>query len=224
MHKYFLNLNLQFFAADGGAAGGSEGGDATGDGDKGGSSTETTETTETTEGTGETPAAVDTSWIDSLYSASEDAKDEEEGVTDETMIPKKRFDSINTKYKETAANAKTLAADYEALQIDHKEVTAAHKEAADRVKSLESVLTSMVDTHMESIDESYHDLIPTDKTVEEKLAWIVKAKEKGMFGGGSGSYEYEIGGMSNPAQSKGSGRSTNGMNPLQLMQMGYGSK
>lgn len=213
MHnKYFLNLNLQFFAADGGAVGGSEGGDATGDGDKGDSSAGTTEVA------GDKGEATDTSWIDSLYDGLNE--EGEDGV----MIPKKRFDSINTKYKEATTNAKSLAADYEALQSTHKEVTTAHKEATDRVKSLESVLTSMVDTHMESIDESYHDLIPTDKTVEEKLAWIVKAKEKGMFGGGSGSYEYEIGGMTNPSQSKGSGRSTNGMNPLQLMQMGYGSK
>lgn len=216
-NKYFLNLNLQFFAADGGAAGGSEGGDATGDGDKGGSSVETAAGETGDQGTA--AAAVDTSWIDSLYT---DADDKTEEIDDsETMIPKKRFDSINSKYKDASTIAKAMATEFDALKVEHTELTTAHKEAADRVKSLESVLSGMVDTHMESIDESYHDLIPADKTVEEKLSWIIKAKEKGMFGGGSGSYEIEIGGMTNPSQGRGS-RSTSGMNPLQLMQMGYG--
>ena len=210
MHK-FLTLHLQFFAADGGTAGGgsTDGGDAAAT-DKGGDSTD----------------GSDTSWIDSLY-ADDDAKTEPaatETKEEESMIPKKRFDSVNSKYKELSSNSEKLTGEYEKLQGDYSALEAAHKAADERVHSLEKVLVSMVDAELEEIDESYHDLIPTDKSVEEKLDWIRKAKAKGMFGSGSGSYEIEIGGMSNPGSAAARGRQTQGLNPLQLMQMGYGSK
>lgn len=220
--RNLLKLHLQFFAADGGTAGGGADSGSTGT-DKGDSGTDAG-----------TTGGEDTSWIDSLY-ADDSTKDDQtaadqpttktdDSTEDDTMIPKKRFDSVNSKYKDLSTSNKTLVADMEQLQNDYSALEAAHTAADTRVKSLEKVLTGMVEAELEAIDESYHDLIPSDKSVEEKLDWIRKAKAKGMFGSGSGSYEYEIGGMSNPGSSGSRGRQTQGLNPLQLMQMGYGGK
>lgn len=200
-----LRLNIQFFSAEGGTGGAGEGGSPEGG---------TPDATDKTGDSGDT----DTSWIDELYAPKPDEDDSEN-----QMIPKKRFDSVNSKYKDLTGTNKTLSDTHEKLQSDFKALEAEHGVAAGRVSSLEGVITKMVDAELELIDETYHDLIPQDKTVEEKLDWILKAKQKGMFGMGQGSYEYEIGGMSNPGGAS-RGRNTTGMNPLQLMTMGYGSK
>lgn len=188
-----LKLNLQFFAADEGGTGAEGAAAAAGTGSD------------------------DSSWIDDLYSGGND-----EGKTDENMIPKSRFDSVNEKYKQLSSDSKAKEAGYaeSATKLEAAENTA--KELGGRVESLEAVFKTMVDAEMEQIDESFHDLIPTDKSVEQQLDWIMKAKQKGMFGlTGSGSMEFEIGNMSNP-KGNGKGRSTEGLNPIQLLTMGYG--
>jgi ribonucleoside-triphosphate reductase len=138
------------------------------------------------------------------------------------MIPKSRFDTVNSKYKELSISSQKTAGDYEALKTTHGEAEAALKVSGERVTALEGVIKSLVDAQLEQIDESYHDLIPQDKTIEQQLDWIVKAQAKGMFGMGKGSYEIEIGGMTNPGSGRKGGRSTEGANPLQLLTMGYG--
>jgi ribonucleoside-triphosphate reductase len=191
-----LRLHLQFFA-EGGEGG--EGSEDSGTADKGGSD--------------------DTSWIDDLYSGDDESKDT---TKDEGMIPKSRFDTVNSKYKELSISSQKTAGDYEALKTTHGEAEAALKVSGERVTALEGVIKSLVDAQLEQIDESYHDLIPQDKTIEQQLDWIVKAQAKGMFGMGKGSYEIEIGGMTNPGSGRKGGRSTEGANPLQLLTMGYG--
>lgn len=207
--RNMLRLNIQFFAADGGSGGAGDGGD--------GGTPDASGTPDKTGDSGEP----DTSWIDELYAPEPD--DKEDGSDKDQMIPKKRFDSVNSKFKDLTGANKTLSETHEKLQGEFTTLTEAHAVATKRVESLEGVLIKMVDAELEQIDGTYHDLIPQDKTVEEKLDWILKAKQKGMFGLGQGSYEYEIGGMSNPGGAN-RGRNTNGMNPLQLMTMGYGSK
>jgi ribonucleoside-triphosphate reductase len=164
-------------------------------------------------GTADKGGSDDTSWIDDLY---------KDTTKDEGMIPKSRFDTVNSKYKELSISSQKTAGDYEALKTTHGEAEAALKVSGERVTALEGVIKSLVDAQLEQIDESYHDLIPQDKTIEQQLDWIVKAQAKGMFGMGKGSYEIEIGGMTNPGSGRKGGRSTEGANPLQLLTMGYG--
>lgn len=194
MTKMLLPLNLQFFAEDGGGAGG-EGG---GDGD----------------------------WLDNYYSDKDKEGKGDKG--NENMIPKSRFDSVNSKYKDLLDSSKSKQTEYDDMvkQLEeHGNTAKTLQETIDaggkRVEALEIVIKGMLDAELEQIDADYHELVPSDKPIEEQLDWLRKAKSKGMFG--SKGYEFEIGQPSNPRNSGKAGRA-DGMNPLQMLSMGYSNK
>lgn len=158
-------------------------------------------------------------WIDDFYA---------DNKKDENMIPKSRFDSINTKYKELLDATKTKDTEYADLVKKLEDADGSSKtlqETIDagtqRIEALEGLIQGMLESELEQIDEEYHELVPKDKPIEEQLDWLRKAKAKGLFG--SKGYEFEIGQPSNPRGRQGSTR-TEGMNPIQLLTMGYGSK
>jgi exonuclease VII small subunit len=200
MFLNLLPLNLQFFATDEGSGGTSD------------------------------------NWIDDYYKSIEgnqddngnDGKSDDKSKQDEHMIPKKRFDEVNKKYKELSDLMKTKQVEYDEMVKKVEEGEASLKEAQkaiekgkERIKTLEKVIQGIFEAELEEIDEAYHELIPEDMSIEEKLDWLVKAKKKGLFK--SQSYEIEIGGMSNPAKQT-SSRSFEGLNPIQLLTMGYGQR
>jgi chromosome segregation ATPase len=191
-----LKLDLQYFSADDGGAGGSGG---SGD------------------------------WIDEFYGETEGNKDSSKDNKDENMIPKSRFDSVNTKFKELSEASKTKQAEYEELQKSYDAEVSSKSELEEgvkardsRIEALEGVLKGMLDAELEQIDEELRELVPSDKPIEEQLQWFAKAKQKGLFG--VTTMEYEIGGMSNPGKSAKGSKGYEGMNPIQLFTMGYGSK
>jgi hypothetical protein len=118
---------------------------------------------------------------------------------DEHMIPKSRFDEVNRKYKEVLAKLQEIEkakeeeekakaeqlGEFEKLYRESeakvKTLEAEHKTATERVKALESLIESMVETRLKQIPKEFHDLIPQHLAIEEKLAWIEKAQEKGIF-------------------------------------------
>lgn len=121
----------------------------------------------------------------------------------ETMIPKTRFDEINSKYKEMAdkvaefekvqaqakadAEAKELEAKkeqgkFEELYLNTQKELEATKKYETRTQELESLIKSMVDTKLEAIPKEMVDLVPTNLTVEQTLDWLNKAESKGLFG------------------------------------------
>lgn len=117
----------------------------------------------------------------------------------EHMIPKTRFDEVNTELKDlkaqlesfTAAKAKDEKAKAEKLgefeqlyrtadgQV--KELTTKHESASQRVTALEGILGGMLETKMSAIPEEFHELIPEGMSLEQKLSWLDKAQAKGMF-------------------------------------------
>ncbi|MBE7117337.1 hypothetical protein FT641_27180 [Bacillus paranthracis] len=117
----------------------------------------------------------------------------------EHMIPKSRFDEVNTELKDlkaqlesfTKAKAKDEKAKAEKLgefeqlyrtaDEQVKELTAKHETASQRVAALEGILGGMLETKMTAIPEEFHELIPEGMSLEQKLAWIDKAQAKGMF-------------------------------------------
>ncbi|KPD00599.1 hypothetical protein LR69_01251 [Geobacillus sp. BCO2] len=86
-------------------------------------------------------------------------------------------------------------------------------------KQLESVVQSLLETKLSAIDEQYHDLIPDNLTPEEKLAWISKAEQKGLF---AKKEKTPIGEGTNPP-SQARAVDLNNLSPRQLLSMGYGS-
>lgn len=180
--------------------------------------------------------------------ASNDNPDDGAETTEQTedkgiMIPKSRFDEVNENYKSIKAELDALKdsksqADKEAEEQARKDaeakgefetlyneskvqvetLTNENKSTKDRVASLENVINSLLETKLESIDKSYHDLIPGSLTPEEKLAWVNSAESKGLFGtkananepvgkktNGNGSHEVDV----------------NSLSPIQLMMNGY---
>lgn len=87
-------------------------------------------------------------------------------------------------------------------------------------KQLESVIQSLLETKLSAIDEQYRDLIPENLLPEEKLAWINKAEQKGLF---AKKPQAPIGeGTNPPSQVK--AVDLGNLSPRQLLSMGYRSK
>lgn len=162
----------------------------------------------------------------------------EEKQTD-PMIPKSRFDEVNSKYKELSEKV----AEFERLQQEQSEAQAqkeleakkeqgkfeelysnsqkeleSYKQFETRSKELESVITGMVETKLKSVPEEMHDLIPTNLSAEQTLDWIGKAESKGIFGKPE---VKEIGKPSNKDQSAPKVDKSN-MSPLDKILSGLG--
>lgn len=113
----------------------------------------------------------------------------------ENMIPKSRFDEVNTKYKELLGKVEAIEADQVAKQKEEAEkrgefeklYRAKEEEVKgllsykERTQSLEGVINTLVESELKTVPEDFHDLIPSNLSSEQKLDWITKAKSKGMF-------------------------------------------
>jgi DNA repair exonuclease SbcCD ATPase subunit len=155
----------------------------------------------------------------------------------EVMIPKHRFDEVNNKYKEVKAQLDALLAQqaeaerkaqeeqgkfkelYEQTTNELTSFKSQYEQIEARAKQLESVIQSLLETKLSAIDEQYHDLIPDNLTPEEKLAWIDKAEQKGLF---KKKGQTPIGEGTNPSQAQ--AIDLNSLSPIQLLKAGYGSK
>ncbi|MGE7976609.1 hypothetical protein ACQKOK_27870 [Bacillus cereus] len=121
----------------------------------------------------------------------------------ETMIPKTRFDEVNTKLKEMAdkvASFEKLQADaqaeaerkeleakkeqgkFEELYLNSQKELDTLKQSQSRATELETVINGMVETKLKAVPEEMKDLIPANLTAEATLDWLNKAESKGLFG------------------------------------------
>lgn len=154
----------------------------------------------------------------------------------EHMIPKSRFDEINNNYKAVKDQLDELVKEKEAADRKAKEQQGEYQSlyeqanqqletfksdfesAKSRTEALEGVMTSMLNTKMESISEEFHDLIPDNLSPEQKLDWISKAEAKGLFKDKS---QDPVGGATNPSGGK---PDFDNMSTTQLLKFGYGNK
>lgn len=119
------------------------------------------------------------------------------------MIPKSRFDEINSKYKEMSekvsefermqaevqaeAERKELEAKkeqgkFEELYLNTQKELDTLKTYETRSKELETLITGMVETKLQAVPKEMHDLVPANLTAEATLEWLNKAESKGLFG------------------------------------------
>lgn len=152
------------------------------------------------------------------------------------MIPKKRFDKVNQKYKSLMESEKSLRHELEdhqylytqskdqvqQLEGQLKEANKEIKQQKERTQTLEKTIQALTDYELDKIPEIYHDLIPENLSVEEKLRWIVKAKEKGLFSATIIAGTTKIGEPTNHKQRK--NVDYNKMSAFELLSMGYGQK
>jgi hypothetical protein len=78
----------------------------------------------------------------------------------------------------------------------------------------------MVNSKIETIDEDYRDLIPSNLSNEEKLEWIDKAEKKGLFK--KANEEVTIGESTNRKQEI--KRDIKQMSAMEKLLMGYGKR
>jgi predicted RNase H-like nuclease (RuvC/YqgF family) len=122
------------------------------------------------------------------------------------MIPKSRFDEVNNRLKEALEKIRQFEEAEEKRRKEAEEQERKRKEEQgkfqelyetttkelntyketaekyeNRVKELETVINSMLETKLKSIPKEFHDLIPENLTAEQKLEWISKAESKGIF-------------------------------------------
>lgn len=149
------------------------------------------------------------------------------------MIPKHRFDEINTKYKTAQDELNKILKQQEQDELDKQKQQGQfeklynqatedlqafkgdYKKSSTRVEQLEGIITSMLDTKLETIPEEFHELIPENLSPEQKLDWIEKASAKGLFKDKS---QEPLGGQTNPSQHP---IDLDMLNVHQLMQSGY---
>ncbi|WP_214796588.1 MULTISPECIES: hypothetical protein [unclassified Exiguobacterium] len=159
----------------------------------------------------------------------------------ENMIPKSRFDEVNTKYKEMESQLSQIMKEREEQEqariakekeeaekrgeyekLYHEKAKEAESLLAyqERATELETLINSMVESKLSTIPEDYHDLIPSNLTPEAKLDWISKAEAKGILKAKTD--EVEIGKRTNPKSD--SKRDTSTMSAMEKLLMGYGRK
>ncbi|WP_050632341.1 hypothetical protein [Bacillus andreraoultii] len=162
------------------------------------------------------------------------------------MIPKTRFDEVNNAYKELKAKLSEIEeankqAEEERQKKEQEEAekrgefenlynkTKAnldsekqnHKAAKERIEVLEGVINDLLEAKLESIDKDYHDLIPDNLTPEQKLSWVTKAEQKGLFK--QADSNTPLGEPTNPKEGT-EEVDVSKMNPFQMLLSGYGRK
>jgi predicted nuclease with TOPRIM domain len=143
------------------------------------------------------------------------------------MIPKARFDKVNSKYKSIKTELEDVQFLYKAeadkaqqLSGEIEQLKGEMEKRQERIKTLEKAIGALVEAKLNKIPEDYHELIPKHLSVEEKLEWIAKAEEKGLFSTVIG--VTKIGEATNHKQRKTTDFSK--LNAFQLLTMGYNQK
>jgi chromosome segregation ATPase len=214
MNELFLPLNLQFFATD------EQGGGSTNE------NVNENGNGQSSDGKGNT----DTKKTDNK----------------EIMIPKSRFDEVNNAYKELKTKLEEIEEANKQAEAERKrkeqeeaekrgefenlynqtkarleDEQANHKTAKERIEVLEGVINGLLDAKLESIDKEFHDLIPDNLTPEQKLSWVTKAEQKGLFK--QADSNTPLGEPTNPKEGT-EEIDVNKMNPFQMLLSGYGRK
>lgn len=153
------------------------------------------------------------------------------------MIPKSRFDEINAKYKEAheqlqalldeKAEAERVAKEqqgqYEELYTtknkEYEVLKANYDTIEARKAELEGVVNSLVETKLKNVPDEFKDLVPDNLSAEQKLDWLNKAEEKGLFNPKKNNVP--IGGQANPPTQQ---IDFSKMSPTALLRHAYGSK
>ena len=92
------------------------------------------------------------------------------------------------------------------------------KEVVDARKAAEESLTAVVDEVIATLPEDMRDLVP-DLPLAEKIRWINSARKKGLFAKAS---EPDVDSPGSRRPGAKPPQDLSGMNPVQMMSMGYG--
>ena len=138
------------------------------------------------------------------------------------FIPRERFDDVNGKYRTLQETHNTLNATHTATVAELGKAKNDATTATERISTLEKALNEMLTARVNALPEDKRDLIPDGLTVEQKLVWLEKAAQKGIFTAATPDPK-PIGTPTNPPPGGGSVNVTN-LSPLAMLAAGYGAK
>jgi DNA repair exonuclease SbcCD ATPase subunit len=116
---------------------------------------------------------------------------ESENPEQEHMIPKSRFDEINTHYKDALKKAEAAEKalkeaqeirlkekeDYKALYEQTTSELSELKPKAEQFEAYKETMQALFDAQVEEIPEELRALIPDEMSVKQKIDWIAKNKK-----------------------------------------------
>lgn len=149
-----------------------------------------------------------------------EVKTETKSETKPVMIPKERFDEVNTKYKELAGQVAEMLKAKEVAEQTATSLTTDSETLKGKVEHYETLMKGMVEVKISAIPEEMKDLIPEGLSTEQTLSWLSKAEEKGLFV--KQVKQVEIGQPLNHSNEQNQEERMKKMNPLQLMASYYG--
>ncbi|SFH23123.1 ribonucleoside-triphosphate reductase [Desulfotomaculum arcticum] len=163
----------------------------------------------------------------------------------EHMIPKHRFDEVNSKYKELMKDLETLKAEkterdkkaveqekkakeqqgkfeelYKTTSDELNQTKETYSKATERVVQLEGVINSLLEARLENVPEEFKDLLPQHMNPEQKLEWLANAEKKGLFK--TTKKDTPLGERTNPQGSQNA--DLNKLSPMELLRAAYGQK
>ncbi|MCA1232021.1 MULTISPECIES: ribonucleoside-triphosphate reductase [Bacillus] len=166
---------------------------------------------------------------DSSEEASSDlAEPKADTSSEEAPLVEKTFtqEELNRIVAERVDREKKKYADYEDLKA---QVTALedktkadsstlekYAEVEARRDVLEGTLTKIFDSKITGIPEEFRDLIPSDGPIEQRLDWVVKAEEKGLF---ASKAKTPLGKPSNPQPD--TSEHLSNLSPREMIRRGY---
>ncbi len=177
---------------------------------------------------------------------TEEQKDgKNSGGHQEHMIPKHRFDEVNTKYKDLQKELDNLKAEkaerdkkaaeqekkakeqqgqfeelYKTTSDELNNTKDNYSKATERVAQLEGVINGLLEARLENVPEEFRDLLPRHMTPEQKLEWLTNAEKKGLFK--PTKKETPLGERMNPPG--GQNADLNKLSPMELLRAAYGQK
>lgn len=160
------------------------------------------------------------------------------GDKSDQMIPKSRFDDVNSKYKELKEELDKIQEAQNKKEIDDKvkqgefeklyndtmseldTFKSNHTKASEKAQALEGVVNELVEAKLQNIPEEFHDLVPNGMSAEQKLSWLNQAESKGLFT--NKKTETPLGGNTNPGSKQNSDLSK--LSPMELLKAAYSSR
>lgn len=177
---------------------------------------------------------------------TDDNKDgKNSGGHQEHMIPKHRFDEVNSKYRELQKELDILKADkadrdkktaeqekkskeqqgkfeelYKTTTEELNQTKDSYTKTTERVAQLETVINGLLEARLENVPEEYRDLLPEHMTPEAKLEWLANAEKKGLFR--TTKKDTPLGERTNPHGN--ANADLNKLSPMELLRAAYGQK
>lgn len=147
----------------------------------------------------------------------------EEKTEDKTEELNKEIEGLKAeidRLKQLETDKATLEQKVSDLESQLNQATTDKDSSSGLVKEYEDVINGMLNAQIEAIPENMRELIPANLNLKEKMAWLNKASELGLFKVQDKNIDIEIGKPLNPNNSK-QALDTANASPSTLITMAY---